>query len=59
MLGGGSSINVMAWSHGHKNDWDFFAVEAGDKVWSGGANMPFAPTPQGSTSSAERESLAN
>jgi len=34
VLGGGSSINVMAWSRGHKNDWDFFAVEAGDKAWS-------------------------
>src|SRR6202171_269558 len=34
VLGGGSSINVMAWSRGHKNDWDFFASEAGDKAWS-------------------------
>jgi choline dehydrogenase-like flavoprotein len=25
VLGGGSSINVMAWVRGHKNDWDFFA----------------------------------
>ena len=25
--GGGSSINVMAWARGHKNDWDFFAAE--------------------------------
>jgi choline dehydrogenase len=25
VLGGGSSINVMAWARGHKNDWDFFA----------------------------------
>src|SRR5271155_2417847 len=24
VLGGGSSINVMAWSRGHKNDWDLF-----------------------------------
>ena len=30
VLGGGSSINAMAWSHGHKNDWDSFAAEAGD-----------------------------
>src|SRR5260370_40432996 len=30
VLGGGSSINVMAWARGHKNDWDFFAAEAGD-----------------------------
>src|SRR5262249_52284924 len=34
VLGGGSSINVMAWSRGHKNDWDFFASEAGDRGWS-------------------------
>ncbi len=34
VLGGGSSINVMAWSRGHKSDWDYFATEAGDKSWS-------------------------
>jgi choline dehydrogenase len=34
VLGGGSSINVMAWSRGHKNDWDYFASEAGDNAWS-------------------------
>lgn len=34
VLGGGSSINVMCWARGHKNDWDFFAEEAGDKSWS-------------------------
>src|SRR6202011_1839340 len=34
VLGGGSSINVMAWSRGHKNDWDFFASEAGDNAWN-------------------------
>jgi choline dehydrogenase-like flavoprotein len=34
VLGGGSSINVMAWSRGHKSDWDFFASEAGDPAWS-------------------------
>src|SRR6267142_6394709 len=34
VLGGGSSINVMAWARGHKNDWDFFAAEAGDTAWS-------------------------
>jgi choline dehydrogenase len=34
VLGGGSSINAMAWSRGHKNDWDFFASEAGDNAWS-------------------------
>ena len=33
VLGGGSSINAMAWARGHKNDWDFFAAEAGDKAW--------------------------
>jgi choline dehydrogenase len=27
VLGGGSSINVMFWSRGHKNDWDYFASE--------------------------------
>jgi choline dehydrogenase len=34
VLGGGSSINVMQWSRGHKNDWHFFASEAGDQAWS-------------------------
>jgi choline dehydrogenase len=34
VLGGGSSINVMAWARGHKNDWDFFAAEASDEAWS-------------------------
>ena len=34
VLGGGSSINGMAWARGHKNDWDFFAAEAGDPAWS-------------------------
>lgn len=33
-LGGGSSINAMIWSHGHKNDWDHFAAETGDPDWS-------------------------
>jgi choline dehydrogenase len=33
VLGGGSSINVMAWARGHKNDWDFFASESGDMAW--------------------------
>ena len=32
VLGGGSSVNVMAWARGHKNDWDFFASESGDTV---------------------------
>jgi choline dehydrogenase len=34
VLGGGSSINVMAWMRGHRNDWDFFAGEAADPAWS-------------------------
>src|SRR5712664_1014442 len=34
VLGGGSSINVMAWMRGHRNDWDFFAAEAGNPAWS-------------------------
>ncbi len=34
VLGGGSSINVMIWSRGHKNDWDRFAAETGDAGWS-------------------------
>jgi len=34
VLGGGSSINVMAWAWGHKNDWDFFANETGDPAWN-------------------------
>ncbi len=34
VLGGGSSINVMAWARGHRNDWDFFASEAGDNAWN-------------------------
>ena len=34
VLGGGSSINVSTWSRGHRADWDFYAAEAGDAVWS-------------------------
>jgi choline dehydrogenase len=34
VLGGGSSINVMMWSRGHRNDWDYFASEAGDDAWN-------------------------
>ena len=34
VLGGGSSINVKAWSRGHRNDWDYFACEAGDLAWT-------------------------
>jgi hypothetical protein len=25
---------MMAWARGHKNDWDYFASEAGDPAWS-------------------------
>ncbi len=34
VLGGGSSINVLAWARGHKHDWDFFAAESGDANWN-------------------------
>jgi choline dehydrogenase len=34
VLGGGSSINVLHWVHGHKNDWNYFADEAGDAAWN-------------------------
>jgi choline dehydrogenase len=34
VLGGGSSINAMYWARGHKSDWDFFALEAGDPAWN-------------------------
>jgi len=34
VLGGGSSINVMAYARGHKHDWDFFASESGDSGWN-------------------------
>ena len=34
VLGGGSSINVMAWARGHRADWEFFAAEAGDSAWN-------------------------
>jgi choline dehydrogenase len=33
VLGGGSSINLMVWARGHKNDWEDFATEAGDPSW--------------------------
>jgi choline dehydrogenase len=33
VLGGGSSINVMVWARGHKNDWEHFAAETGDPTW--------------------------
>lgn len=34
VFGGGSSINVMAYARGHKNDYDYWAAEAGDPTWS-------------------------
>jgi choline dehydrogenase len=34
VLGGGSSINAMAWARGHQSDWDYFAAEAGDSAWN-------------------------
>ncbi|OON64513.1 oxidoreductase [Massilia sp. KIM] len=34
VLGGGSSINVMLWARGHRNDWNHFAAEAGDAAWN-------------------------
>ena len=34
ILGGGSSINVMAYVRGHKNDYDYWAREAGDDAWN-------------------------
>lgn len=33
-LGGGSSVNVMLWARGHKNDWEDFAAQSGDPAWS-------------------------
>lgn len=34
VLGGGSSINVMVWARGHRNDWEDFAAESGDTAWN-------------------------
>jgi choline dehydrogenase len=34
VLGGGSSINALAWARGHRSDWDYFAEQAGDPAWS-------------------------
>ncbi len=34
VVGGGSSINVMIWARGHKNDFDFWAAETGDDAWA-------------------------
>ena len=33
VVGGGSSINVMAWVRGHKNDFDLWARGSGDPEW--------------------------
>jgi choline dehydrogenase len=33
-LGGGTSINGMVWARGHKNDFDFWARQAGDDAWN-------------------------
>jgi choline dehydrogenase len=33
-LGGGSSMNGMMWSRGHRVDWEFIAAEAADPDWS-------------------------
>lgn len=33
VLGGGSSINVLVWARGHKNDWEHFAEVSGDPAW--------------------------
>jgi choline dehydrogenase-like flavoprotein len=33
VLGGGSSINLMAWARGHRSDWDHFASESGEPAW--------------------------
>jgi choline dehydrogenase len=34
VLGGSSSINVMAWARGHQTDWNYFASESGDEAWN-------------------------
>jgi choline dehydrogenase len=33
VLGGGTSINAMVWARGHKNDFNFWADQAGDDAW--------------------------
>jgi choline dehydrogenase len=33
VVGGGSSINVLVWARGHKNDWEHFAEVSGDPAW--------------------------
>jgi choline dehydrogenase len=34
VFGGGSSMNAMAWSRGHRSDWDHFAAESGNPSWA-------------------------
>lgn len=34
VLGGGSSINAMHWSWGHRQDWECLAAEVRDPAWS-------------------------
>ena len=34
VVGGGSSINVMIWARGHRDDFEFWASETGDQAWS-------------------------
>jgi choline dehydrogenase len=33
VCGGGSSVNVMGWARGHKDDWDWWASESGNAAW--------------------------
>jgi choline dehydrogenase-like flavoprotein len=33
VLGGSSSINVMAWVRGHRDDWNDFAAASGNDAW--------------------------
>jgi choline dehydrogenase len=33
VLGGGSSINVLTWSRGHRVDWNFYASESREPSW--------------------------
>lgn len=34
VLGGGSSVNGLIWARGHKNDFDSWAEQTGDRGWS-------------------------
>jgi len=33
VLGGGSSINLMIWARGHRDDWDHYASESDEPAW--------------------------